>query len=149
MLVPQTKNIYTLNDFDSLGFHDCYIHGIRWEVSTSSLILDLDYIVAWIEADEKYKFWVAPAELRFDYASDVILSLDWTKSAMECSVQDVHRHECKATPNGNEDYRWEIEFATPYGSIEFWSTNFELKIQAEPSLLDTQRLRGAGLVKNN
>ena len=141
MHVPQTKTVYTVEDFESLGFHDCYVHGIRWDVSSHALILDLDYIVEWTEDDGNLKFWVAPAELRFEYASDVKLVLDWTKLAMECQIHDIRRNECKATPNGSEIVRWEIEFATPRGSIELWAANFEMKIQAEPLLREMQRLR--------
>ncbi len=138
--VPQTKSVYTTEDFESLGFHDCYVHGIRWISSSYSLLLDLDYIVEWIESEGRYKFWLAPAELSFEYASEVKMSLDWTKLAMECQIQDVHKRDRRTTPNGSDDYNWEIEFARPYGSIDLWATGFELRIQAAPELREVQYL---------
>jgi hypothetical protein len=138
---PQIKQVYSAKDFDSLGFHDCYVHGIRWANSSYSLVLDLDYIVQWMELDGAYTFWVAPAELRFDYSSDVKISLDWAKVPMQCRVQDVHRQGRKATPNGGDNYHWEIEFAIPYGSIDLWATDFRLSTQAKPVLSPVQYLR--------
>jgi hypothetical protein len=138
---PQVKQTYSEEDFESLGFHDCYVHGIRWASSSYSLILDLDYIVQWIEIDGAYNFWVAPAELSFNYASEVKISMDWEKVPMECQVQDVHRHDRKATPNGSDNYHWEIEFARPSGSIDLWATDFRLSIQAKPVLRPVQYLR--------
>lgn len=145
MGAPQIKSVYSVEDFDVLGFHDCCVHGIRWDSASYALIIDLDYIVQWIENNGSYEFWVAPAELYFAYSSEVKISLDWTRMTMECPIQDVHKHECRMTPNESEEYHWEIEFANPYGAIELWSGDFELRIQAEPVLSKTQRLRGSGL----
>lgn len=141
MKSPQFKPVYSAADFESLGFHDCYVYGIRWISSSYSLIIDLDYIVQWLETNGSYNFWVAPSELRFDYASEVKISLDWTKLPMDCQVQDVHRHDRKATPNGSNSYHWEIEFVRPYGSIDLWATDFRLSLQATPILSPAQHLR--------
>jgi hypothetical protein len=124
-----------------LGFHDCYVHGIRWSSTSYSLLLDLDYIVQWIEIEGAFNFWVAPAELRFDYSSDVKVLLDWGKFPMQCQVKDIHRHGSKPTPNGSENYHWEIEFAVPHGSIDLWATDFRLTFQAMPVLRPVQYLR--------
>lgn len=147
MEAPQLNSAYSAEDFETLGFHDCYVHGLRWESATYALILDLDYIVEWSEHDGSYKFWVVPATLHFEYSSDVKMSLDWTHFAMECQIQDLHRRERKATPNGNEIFRWEIEFARPCGSVELWAADFELRIQEKPRLVETQRLRGGGVAQ--
>ena len=135
------KLVYSAKDFEELGFHDCYVHGIRWDTSTYALILDLDYIVEWIKNKGKYEFLVASAELRFNDSSEVRLSFDWTNLAMECQIQDIHKRESRLSLNGSECYHWEIEFTTPHGSIELWSTNFELKIQKKPVLSKVQKLR--------
>ena len=141
MEAPQIKQAYSAKDFESLGFHDCYVHGIRWVRSSYSLVLDLDYIVKWVEVNGTYNFWVAPGELRFDYASDVTISLEWDKVPMECQIRDVHRLDQKSTPKGGDCYHWEIEFAVPYGSIDLWSTDFQLSIQSTPVFSSIQYLR--------
>lgn len=85
-----------------------------------ALILDLDYIVQWIEMRGSYEFLVAPAEIRFDYSSEVKVTLDWSNQAMECQIQDIHRRDQKLNSNGTKCCLWEIEFNIPGGSIELW-----------------------------
>ena len=82
MEVPAIKPIYTANDFDILQFHDCHVHGLRWDSSKYALLLDLDYIAEWVEGDGAYFFWLAPAELCFEYASEVKISIDWTNACL-------------------------------------------------------------------
>lgn len=90
MKSPNVKSDYSVEDFETLGFHDCHVHGIRWDSSVYALILDVDYIVQWMEKSGSFEFLVAPAELRFDYSADVKVSLDWSHLAMECQIQDLH-----------------------------------------------------------
>ena len=143
MTFPSARTVYSVADFETLGFHDCHVHGIRWESSAYALILDLDYIVRWTKKNGGFQFVVAPAELRFDYSADIRVSLDWSNLAMDCQIQDIHRRDRKLTPNGRECYLWEIEFNTPSGSIELWASDFQLKFLAEPQESETQKLRDA------
>lgn len=142
MNFPNAKSVYSNADFEALGFHDCHVHGISWDSSVYALILDLDYIVQWIEKNGGFAFLVAPAEIRFDYSANVKVSLDWSNLAMECQIQDINRRDHKLNPNGSECYLWEIAFNTPCGSIELWATDFGLKFLAEPKMSETQKLRG-------
>ncbi|TWT29144.1 hypothetical protein KOR42_55650 [Thalassoglobus neptunius] len=143
MNLPNGKSVYSVADFETLGFHNCHVHGIRWDSSAYALILDLDYILQWIEKGGSFEFVVAPAEIRFEYSAEVKVSLDWSNLAMECQIQDIHRRDHKRNPNGTECYLWEIEFATPSGAMELWATDFELKILAEPERSETQKSRRA------
>ena len=89
MIAPIIAEYYTEDDFDSLGFHDCYIHCVRWSIGDFSLSLDLDYIVEWLEpvvVGEGYRFWISPAELSFQNVSDVSVQLDWMGWGLECQV---------------------------------------------------------------
>lgn len=60
---------WTEADFETMGWHDCTIHGLRFEQDgeyQGDLVLDLDYITEWIlRPDNSYNFRVAPAQLRF------------------------------------------------------------------------------------
>jgi len=71
MNLPNAKSVYSVADFKTLGFHDCHVHGIRWDSSAYALILDLDYILQWFEKGGSLEFVVAPAEIRFDYSAEV------------------------------------------------------------------------------
>ena len=141
MNLPNTKSVFSVSDFETLGFHDCHVHGIRWDSSAYALVLDLDYIVQWTEKNGSFEFLVAPAQIRFDYSAEVKVSLDWSNLAMECQIQDIHKRDRRQNPNGSECYLWEIEFTTPSGSIELWANDFELKFLAEPESSKTQKLR--------
>ena len=143
MNLPHARSIDSAADFQKLGFHDCHVHGIRWNSSAYALILDLDYIVQWTEQNDRLEFWVAPAELRFDYSAATKVQLNWINLPMVCQLQDVHQRDRKRNPNGSECYLWEIEFNIPSGSIQLWATDFELKLLAEPVKSPTQNLRGA------
>ncbi len=140
---PQVKERYTSDDLDVMGFHDCHVSGVRWDSAGFGVAFDLDYIVKWVQPtpDERgYRFWVSPAELRFSDVDDLCLELAWIGLALDCSIQDLHRREKRTTPNGNVQWRWEIELAVPPGTIVFWATGFELRIQAPPMLSATQAL---------
>ncbi len=139
MDVPQFKSVYSIEDLESLGFHDCYVHGVRW--GDHSLMLDLDYILQWTENSGAYNFWVAPAELRFEYVSEAKLFLDWDQSGMECQIHGLYRRDHRLAFNGSHAYRWEIEFTRPQGSVNFWSASFKLSIQAAPVLREVPYLR--------
>ena len=70
---PLTRDRYTEDDFDSLGFHDCYVYGFKWDSNHFSLLFDIDYIVKWAEpiaADQRFQFWICPAELCFKNIAD-------------------------------------------------------------------------------
>src|SRR4051794_31607780 len=60
---------WTDADFEDMGWHDCTIHGFRFDQDgeyQNDLVLDLDYIIEWIETPGcAYQFRVAPAQLRF------------------------------------------------------------------------------------
>lgn len=146
MSSPEIKSSYTQDDFESLGFHDCYVHGLRWSRRHFSLILDIDYIVQWVETGGKYQFWVSPSELCFRSVSDAVVSLDWTQLAPECQIEGIYRRETRTTANGTQDYHWDVEFGTPDGSIDLWATEFELRIQSVPVLCQTPHLRQKGEV---
>jgi hypothetical protein len=141
---PDVRDCYTEIDFVSMGFHDCYVYGIRWNIDNFALILDLDYIVKWVQPaakDQGYQFWVCPAELNFTNIADARVDLNWMRLAPECQIQDIRRHDSRTTPNGSTQWYWEIELATPEGSIALWATGFELKIKQPPVLSNKQYIR--------
>jgi hypothetical protein len=140
---PDVHELYTDDDFSSLGFHDCYVYGIRWDCDRFTLQLDLDYIVKWVEpeaTDDCYRFWVSPAELRFLNVADASVTLNWVGVAPECQIQEIRQHGSRTTPNNSIQKDWEIELAAPEGEIVLWATGFELRIKRPPQLSSTQRL---------
>jgi hypothetical protein len=64
-----SRTSWTQADFEAMCWHDCTIHGLRFDQDgeyQSDLVLDLDYIIEWLETPGgSYQFRVAPARLRF------------------------------------------------------------------------------------
>lgn len=141
MKAPTAKSTYSAKDWDSLEFHDCHVHGIRWERSTYSFLLQLDFIIEWVETGNSYEFWLSPAELRFDYASNVNVSLPWTNDFGECQIDSFHRQQTNPSPTGVDLFTWKLEFSSPAGSIELTSSDFRLDVLESPVLRNVQHLR--------
>jgi hypothetical protein len=140
---PLTRDRYSEDDFDSLGFHDCYVYGFKWDSNDFSLLFDIDYIVKWAEpiaADQRFQFWISPAELCFKNIADTTLELNWAGFAPQCRINELQRVKSRTTPNGTTQWYWEFELAAPRGAIALWATGFELRIQAPPSLSPSQQL---------
>jgi len=138
---PSVRDRYALDDWEALGFHDCYVYGVRWDYEEFSLCLDLDYIVKWIEPqpdEQSYRFWVCSAELQFNDVSDAQMDIDWRGWAPECQINEIRRAESRKTPNGFTEWHWELDLAKPEGRISLWATGFDLKLRKPPILSNTQ-----------
>ncbi len=144
MKQPSPKSQYTDEELDDLGFHDCYVWGMRWDAQTYSFSLDLDYIVEWVkpaDRDGAFRFWTSKAELCFGNVDNLEISLSWDQCLLECQIQDIHRRESRNTPNGTTQWRWELELSSPEGEVSFWATDFQLRIVTSPVLSDGQSPR--------
>jgi hypothetical protein len=144
MKIPQVKECYTEEDIEQLGFHDCYVSGVRWNADEFEVKFNLGYIVEWVQPtriDQKYGFWICPAELCFVDVDDLHIDLNWVGQTIECCIQEFHRREKRMTPNGKTQWNWALEMSKPEGTIDLWATGFELKIKGSPVLSDTQRFR--------
>jgi hypothetical protein len=78
------KWIWTDADLAKMGWHDVHLHGIaRYEkverdeekgseghFSGVELLLDIDYILKWVNLGKYFEFWVAPSTLVFDGVID-------------------------------------------------------------------------------
>jgi hypothetical protein len=60
------------DEFSNLSWHDAPLHGISFDWSSFSLILDIDYSLAWSE--HAGGFQLVPALLRFENVSKICVS---------------------------------------------------------------------------
>ncbi|GIF20426.1 hypothetical protein BJ973_001670 [Actinoplanes tereljensis] len=127
------KATWTAADFAVMGWHDCRVRAIsvgEYEDGTlppARVLLDLDYIVRWVHpaADqEPFTFWVFPATLVFDGASDITGELGPLHEVLE--IADIHRGE-----QTDGEPSWHVE-----------GQNFDLRLRAAGY---TQYLRRAPL----
>jgi hypothetical protein len=112
---------WTEADFDTLGWHDSHVHGMRvldGEHGTGQLWLDIDYILEWLNPESEggnYRFRVAPAMLKFREVMSLRVSLDYATPAAAMgpfSLEGVER-ELVSYPNGYESYRWTLTVNWP------------------------------------
>jgi len=111
-----SKAIWTDADFPVMGWHDCRIRAVSITeceddtVPPARLLLDLDYIVRWVEParpERHFTFWVAPATLVFEQAWDITGQFGPLHEFME--IADVHR---LTSPDNQPDASWHIEGET-------------------------------------
>jgi hypothetical protein len=140
---------WTDRDFDGLSWHDCCVHAIRFrnpdEGYDFDLILDIDYILKWIETPARcFNFSVAPALLSFRNVHKLAVDLELAgKEGLE--INSIERHEVVTRPElGLHIYQWIIHFhsfASRDNQIRFASTGFVMKLTSPPQTIDCQRLR--------
>ena len=117
------KKIWTEDDFEQMGWHDCRIYRIRL---ANDLELDVDYILQWNKPDHEglpFTFWVAPSTLVFRQVRNIEFELD-TAFDDAVEIEDIERTE---TENG---ILWTI--ITQQGNMEFISDGYTQYIRQEP-----------------
>ena len=105
------KPFWTDADFPQMGWHDCHIHALGVleddDLPPGRLLLDLDYIVRWVEPARRQKhftFWIAPATLVFDQAWDITGGIGPLHGSLE--IADLHRLD---PPDDRPDPVWHVE----------------------------------------
>ncbi len=126
------------------SFHDCYVYGFGWNHERYNFNIDLDYIVEWLEpcsGSEGYRFSVSLARLTFRNADDVVVSLNWTKTALICQIDAIRIAGSRTTPGGANQSQYILDFSEPDGHVALWSTDYELALFHEPLVSDAQSIR--------
>ena len=93
------KWIWTDSDYDTMSWHDNYIHAMSFNAEESSFDLDIDYITEWVEPEEGedcVSFWVAPATLHFRSVSELDVDIQIT-SVHDFSILEIAREKMPNT----------------------------------------------------
>jgi hypothetical protein len=70
---------WTIEDYESMAWHDAGIYGLAMRADNREFVLDLNYIVEWVSPagnPSQVRFRVAPCTLVFENASQVSVHLD-------------------------------------------------------------------------
>ena len=62
------KSLWTEQDFDEMGWHDVHIHALAFDSENFELLLDIDFLFAWVDpapGEKYYSFWISPCTLAF------------------------------------------------------------------------------------
>jgi hypothetical protein len=119
------KWIWTEKDFETMGWHDATIYGLRLG---QNLELDIDYILQWNQPEIEgfsYTFWIAPATLIFEKPTNVSFELTQTFDEKWLEIEDIE----KATTD--KINHWTI--ITQQGGISFDADTFQQIIRRGPS----------------
>ena len=91
------KTVWTGADFDAMDWHDNTIHAVALEPvpdHPGRLLLDLDYIVEWVAPEAPattLSFWICPATLVFDPASNLTADIDLRGWGFRLSLDGITR----------------------------------------------------------
>lgn len=136
------KQIWTIDDFEKMGWHDCKIHAVAFDEFNYKLLFDIDYIFEWVgpEEDGYYGFWISPVTLIFENVYDVKFELYYD---LEIIIEDLERTNPSKPNNGdfiNEDIEWEWIIETTNGQIIFKSVGYTQYIRKVPVYKKAQEL---------
>jgi hypothetical protein len=137
------KLIWDENDFEQMGWHDSKIYALAFKGESFELVLDIDYILEWINPEEgktHFKFWVAPATLVFRNVWDLKINIEGNP---DLEMQDLHRENPHPPKNAKHiqeavEYDWRIE--TQNGEIAFKSVGFKQYFRKNPVMMNSQMI---------
>jgi hypothetical protein len=149
---------HTHAEFERLSWHDCTVWGIELHPPdpdagdwTCDLVLDIDFIVEWlcgVGSEDRTRFRVAPATLRFHAVSDLRIAIEWGTSGVtlhEASIDRIEREPAPTASPTRPTYRWRIALNWPRsGEIAFEAGGFTQTLRAEPIVTDRQSLTRRG-----
>jgi hypothetical protein len=140
MSPPSPKPLWTQRDFEAMSWHDNAIHAIALEYTPpwpGRLLLDIDYIVQWDHSADPggdIHFWVCPATLVFEEASDFRSEIDLSGLAFELSLDAIVRSE----PDELSGTTWLLKGHEFHMSVA--GPGFKQFLRRAPILSDSQRL---------
>ena len=133
------KTVWSDHDFEVMGWKNAYIHAIATIPETFELLLDIDYIVRWIDPtppSNSFTFLVAPATLVFSNVYNVEIHLE--SQSGEFSIQNLDRLDEQPTLNGEmKDWLWKFD---DEGSLSFRATGYTQYFRRQPILTSFQQL---------
>jgi len=142
------KTVWSDADFEQMGWHDCYIHGISFgngseENGTSDLLMDIDYIFGWvnpIEPDRFFKFWIAPCTLVFENTMTLEMSIDEQEGLafVPFQISDITILDRLRRGSDPYGYHWKVWLQSGYLKIK--SYGFKQYVRRNPVQVPRQYL---------
>ena len=138
---------WTHEQFSEMSWHDNHVHALRvveGPHGTGELILDLDYILEWMNGPDGYKFKIVPVALKFVGVSDLRLSLDYATPTAALGPFSIHSIDRHTEPR--EHYVaeiWKISINWPKGEITFEAKGYEQQATGAAVVSSSQWLQPA------
>lgn len=137
----QEKWVWTEEDFEKMGWHDCRIYAIAFNEENNQLLVDIDYIFKWESSPESkcFKFWIAPSTMVFENVHS--LQIDVECLSMKLEIADIKRVEFRKPYNSEyikKETEWKWILDTQEGELNFWAVGYKQYIRRHPVLLSSQ-----------
>jgi hypothetical protein len=137
------KWVWTEADFEQMSWHDARIHAIAFLPDSFEFVLDIDYILQWVQPAENetyFEFRVAPATLVFDNVHDLQIELEPFAGV---EIQDIHREDPQKPKNAeyigrDTEWRWVIE--AQEGEISLRAVGYKQYFRSQPIFGSQQSL---------
>jgi hypothetical protein len=121
------KSCWTEADFETMCWHDAAVHAFAFDRERGELLLDIDYILAWVDPSsptQPFSFWLAPSTLIFRDVGEMKMQYE-TQNGFQ--LQGICRSEPRVCiyppPRGVEvKRRWTLE--ENGGGISFWAAGY-------------------------
>lgn len=147
-----TLPTYTQSNFDQLCWHDCPLHGIRFETGPEAwdyrMILDIDYMTEWVQPtppEQGFRFKIAPADWIFENVDKLHIDIAPQMWTGHLGINRVVREWVAERPEWGT-WQWTIELHAPSnqegkpGRIQFCAPEMKLQLRKEPILHERQEL---------
>ena len=134
------KKIWTDQDFDIMGWHDCRLWALLGIIESFEFVLDLDYIFKWEDpspGETNFKFWVSPVTMVFENAHDVKIDIESQQGLIQ--IDNLFKSEERKL--GKSDlFDYLYQFICQEGDVTFRSTGYKMYVRQPPQLIQRQYL---------
>ena len=137
------KWVWSTDDFEHMGWHDALVHAFAFEPEEWELVLDLDYILRWVDpapGTTGYRFWSAPATLVFADVADLRIEFE---PGPGFELADILRSDPKEPdlgPDSPSSMHWLWTLAFHNGRVSFRSPGFTQWFRRAPTFNSSQSL---------
>jgi hypothetical protein len=140
------KTIWTQDDYEQMGWHDCSIYGLVFlpvkETHITNLVFDIDYIFKWvnpINPGQPISFWVSPCTLVFKDTFALTMNVDRRNGTTDMlEIADLYLVGKVEQETNKWIYEWSIDLQE--GNINFKSIGFDQIVRQKPILTHGQCL---------
>jgi hypothetical protein len=130
--------------FEEMSWHDNHVHALRiveGEHGSGDLILDLDYILEWIQAPQGFQFKIVPVNLRFRGVTNLRIDLNYAEVTAAVGPFSIHRIERRKEVRDRYTAQcWEIDVNWPGGGLSFEATGYLQEAWGKVKVSERQHL---------
>lgn len=136
-----SKSVWTEDDFEQMGWHDASVHAMAFSTDTFELLLDIDYIYAWVDPqppEEHFTFWVSPCTLVFSNVYDFSAAIELSQGFEISDLSRIDETRPKNSDHIKREKEWKWIFDCHQGEFSFRSVGFQQITRKKPIRIKAQ-----------